>query len=426
MNTVILDKSLEQLASKIFPFCNRLETVTYMAPAGSGKRTLMKIALSNNKLMGRYIKNPDSYIFIFVDTEDLVGTLQTDYLRLMILQLQKKLGIKGASSHIEDYYILETLRTLLKKAIEKYKVVWVINNIEYLLSRYPSLFDNFLSIKHEFNERCSFVYLSTVNIASGSILKTIRDGKFELTKNMLFHPIMDNNEAIKYATEYSKTCKGNLTREEIKELINIVGGHVLTIRTAIDRLTVMSKNSTKPNIHKLFSDYHLSVVCADIWSFLNDKEKEYLISISTKNKDFKLQEDTYSRYLIETCVIKKEWSGWSIFSRLFHQFVQSQPYVSDIIYDDESKQLMWRVKSLEDIFTKNEYAVLELLVKQDEHIVSRDEIAITLWGEEHLEKYSDWAIDKTISLIRKKLIAVGLSEGNIVTVKKRGFKWTKV
>lgn len=422
MKAVILKTSLKQLANKIFPFASRLESVTYMAPAGSGKRTLMKHALSDTNLIRDYFKVLHTYLFVFVDTEDLVGVSQIDYLRLMRVQLHKELKTENTLSHSADEFVLESLRTMMKTTVKKYKIIWIINNIEYLLSHYPSLFDNLLSLKHEFPDSCSFVFLSTINVASESVLKKVRDSKFEITKNLAYHPILSHEEAIKFAYAYARVQGSPYSRSEIEELCNLTGGHVLTIRIAVDRLTQLSRESAKPSVFRVLDDYHVDVVCADIWTYLHEEERDYLYEI-TRNKNYALPMNAYARYLIKTGLIKKTTSGWVIFSKLFEQFIRTQPNVTRVAFNTETNQLMWRVKSLEDVFTKQEYSVLELLVKREEEIVSRDDIADTLWGEKSYDKYSDWAIDKTVSMVRKKLLAVGLSEGSIKTVKKRGFKW---
>src|SRR3989344_4334941 len=51
--------------------------------------------------------------------------------------------------------------------------------------------------------------------------------------------------------------------------------------------------------------------------------------------------------------------------------------------------------------------------------VSRDEIGQILWGKSWESKYSDWAIDKTISRLRKKMTAKNYQ---IITVKNLGYE----
>jgi DNA-binding winged helix-turn-helix (wHTH) protein len=59
------------------------------------------------------------------------------------------------------------------------------------------------------------------------------------------------------------------------------------------------------------------------------------------------------------------------------------------------------------------------LLKTKNDITSRDEIAQTIWRAQWTEKYSDWAIDKLISKLKRKLT---FSKYEILTLKNRGYQ----
>jgi len=56
-----------------------------------------------------------------------------------------------------------------------------------------------------------------------------------------------------------------------------------------------------------------------------------------------------------------------------------------------------------DYLSGQELIAFTLFKKHEEEIVSKDLLAEVIWGEDWEEKYSDWAIDKLVSNIRKKL-----------------------
>lgn len=70
--------------------------------------------------------------------------------------------------------------------------------------------------------------------------------------------------------------------------------------------------------------------------------------------------------------------------------------------------------------TQNEERILTILKDNRGAVVSRDIIAKTMWGSNYLEKYSEWAIEKVISRIRKKLNAQK-SELKLITYKSDGY-----
>ena len=79
---------------------------------------------------------------------------------------------------------------------------------------------------------------------------------------------------------------------------------------------------------------------------------------------------------------------------------------------------------MKQILTENEIEIYSLLKRSLGEIVPRGVIAEILWGDDVLEKYSDWAIDQSIHRLRKKLEGLE-SVYEVVTKKGRGFILTR-
>lgn len=73
--------------------------------------------------------------------------------------------------------------------------------------------------------------------------------------------------------------------------------------------------------------------------------------------------------------------------------------------------------------TSQEINLIRFLQKNIGKPVSRDEIAEVLWGKSWNTKYSDWAIDKAISRLRKNIISENYK---IITVKNLGYELIKL
>lgn len=70
-------------------------------------------------------------------------------------------------------------------------------------------------------------------------------------------------------------------------------------------------------------------------------------------------------------------------------------------------------------FSKSQRKVIEYLKEHTGALVTKDDLAKILWGEDWADRYSDWAIDQLISTLREKL-AAAKHDGRIVTKKGEG------
>lgn len=75
-----------------------------------------------------------------------------------------------------------------------------------------------------------------------------------------------------------------------------------------------------------------------------------------------------------------------------------------------------------DVLSRQEQKIYIEMRRRANSIISRDEIATILWKEKSYDKYSDWAIDKMISRLRKRLILSGSSACAIKTLKGKGYQ----
>ncbi|MBN2101202.1 winged helix-turn-helix domain-containing protein [Candidatus Dojkabacteria bacterium] len=94
---------------------------------------------------------------------------------------------------------------------------------------------------------------------------------------------------------------------------------------------------------------------------------------------------------------------------------------STISIDLDTGEIFHRGKRLSSPLSYTEIKILRHFNDNMDKLVTRDDIAKILWGKDFHEEYSDWAISKAISRIRKK-IKDNAPYKHIVTLKNRGFK----
>ena len=167
----------------------------------------------------------------------------------------------------------------------------------------------------------------------------------------------------------------------------------------------------------------LQTICKDIWNNFSDDDKDFLKNV-VRTKRIPLNMLPKIDYFLKTGVITKVKDDYLIFGNIFQEFISNQISHQKLIYDFNLNQIFYGSKSCGDKFTFQEFKLLVYFIRKNRQVISRDEIAQAIWGKNYVEKYSDWSIDKLISVIRRKLSEIGFPSQNLITLKKRGFSFT--
>lgn len=102
-------------------------------------------------------------------------------------------------------------------------------------------------------------------------------------------------------------------------------------------------------------------------------------------------------------------------------------YLADLITRERGEafaitesRVRFRGEDLTNVFSRAERRILELLYTHQDSSVSRDRVGQAFWNEGWEEKYSDWALDKVVSRLRKKVQSIGIPL-TIITARGKGY-----
>jgi DNA-binding winged helix-turn-helix (wHTH) protein len=80
-------------------------------------------------------------------------------------------------------------------------------------------------------------------------------------------------------------------------------------------------------------------------------------------------------------------------------------------------------KLMVNSLNETELNIYKIFKSNKGRLVTRDQVAKTIWGNNFEEQYSDWAIDQTISRFRKKIGTFHILKESVKTIKGKGYKW---
>jgi hypothetical protein len=138
-----------------------------------------------------------------------------------------------------------------------------------------------------------------------------------------------------------------------------------------------------------------------IWSKFTAREQKIIRGVHIGTIQDK---DTVSHefeYLMRVGVVRKTDRGYTLGIPLLAVAIERETRrdVLRTVYD----KILLGSKDITSLFSRQEKQLLSVFLASKKKIISRENIAKTVWGEAWEDKYSDWAIDRIVYRIRTKL-----------------------
>src|SRR3990167_9129427 len=184
-----------------------------------------------------------------------------------------------------------------------------------------------------------------------------------------------------------------LTQSQKEKVRYFSGGNAGLIKTLVMQISEQ-KNWQEPDMDDEKLIWRISRLFFGLTEEQLSKFKNFKNFTST-NKDFKVLRDF----------------GYLVFEK-----GQSKPFtpLCELFLSEK------KIDNLNNLLTDSEAKILDKMLINKDKYISREELARLIWGPNFLNHYSDYALDKHISNLRKKLTQ-NQSEIQIKTLKGRGF-----
>jgi len=426
INYPLPKKSLEQIAKTIFTTIKNRDCLTCLCVAGTGRRTLLNFYLKERNFIRNILGDSfDKTVFVYVNLDNAVDMTNESVFKTFSEALFLEMKIRNIKTdRNETHDLLATIKTNLELLIKKqYYVVFLLNDFEYLFHFSDTIFRNLESILAVNKSEINFAFFSTLNLLKEESLAKLHNLKYAITQNIHYRPVLTAEDSQYIIDKIATGLKLELDIKTKKILIDLCCGHPQLIKYSIYLIKEL-ENKAADLRFILVNDIQLLNICNDVWRNFNQEEKEILIHVFKTGK-IPSQLKKYADFLINTNILRlKSDSTYTIFCGLFSHFIYNQIPKNKLIFEEKTNQLFLGAKSIGNRFTFQESKMLIHFIKNENKTISRDEVAQILWGKNYIESYSDWSIDKLISVLRKKMNQVGFSSKSLITLKKRGFSFT--
>lgn len=305
------------------------------------------------------------------------------------------------------------------------------------LQNLPTSFFNSLRALRAVNKfKFSYIFVDDVNLAQIYDQEKIGDLYDLVTNIMLWIPLPSREEADKIMENCATLFGAKLKKEQKDSVWENTRGHASLTKYTILYMVENDLDTIDPAEAVMNS-----AIKARIQKILNSlTEGEFavidLISHGTDTQEALSDFEEDVRRLLRSGIVEKKDDGSvEVFSPLISAYVlktttgkkrrkaastNNVSSSSRILLDNGDVFIDGTI--IDADLTKTEHDILKYMIKHANTIVTRDDIAEIMWPGNVKDRYSDWAIDRSISRLRKKLGDNAYSPKYIKTLRGRGFK----
>lgn len=413
----------QDITRELTEHLNKRDSVVFIGMRRVGISNFLRFFLYHKKIRTKF-GSLQKNLLIAIDLNDLIERTISSF---WILTLKRILDTVEASDF--NHKLKKYIENLFLDGIQSKNTFLLVENIKKALNKilaegvYPTIFfirfdrisesasaeflANLEGLKNSTNNKLSFVFTTSRGLNAVSP-KVFSHTLLSLAESEIFlKPASETDSKI--------VCDAYLNRYNLQipismesELIKLTGGYLQYLQLAL-----ISLNEPEIDIKKikdlsefLNNDERIKLQSEELWEDLIPGEQQALLEVLDGNQlDEKKLRD--AKYLIETGLIQKIKSGYKIFSPIFENFLKSK-----ILKGEGSNGKIE--------LSKKEHLLFSFLKENLGEICEREAIIEAVWPEEEALGVSDWAIDRLVARLRKKVKEEG--EFEIVTIKTRGFK----
>ncbi|OGM15012.1 hypothetical protein A3D84_01950 [Candidatus Woesebacteria bacterium RIFCSPHIGHO2_02_FULL_42_20] len=416
LNTAFTDDYIMQVSKQIFAPVTVGESVFCRWFPGHGMTVrMMQIFSDESFLKIGFGEKYGKTILVRIDASDFA----IDPLHLFFMYVKKKLADELSkfkiTSNVKEanfarrtpptVFIIQEIGNMCIKAVDKgFDVVFIIEvgNFKSKLER--ELFSAWARIVER--------HLDKIHThINGENRKLLDRGALPavLIQSMITVALPDKKECDHYVNYYEKLWAMKLSTRQINKIFEVCGHDSWLIKEALRGI------KDAKSVNDLVVDPNLLLKAKIQYELYGDGEKEVMETMFIKGKIPKSME----KIALELENVNF-WGKDRKIMRIIEQVIVQRGAAGELNINPKDEKLYLGSIDISQKLSPIENKILAHLFEGEGKIVGRDAVAKLIWESRMEDKYSDWAIDKTISRLRKKL-SLYTNLYTITTKKKKGF-----
>ncbi|KKT72707.1 MAG: hypothetical protein UW69_C0083G0004 [Microgenomates group bacterium GW2011_GWA2_44_7] len=398
---------LKRIEPLIFGSLKRAEHGIFIwFPTGAKSTSLLALLSLIEKKYDKYLQ---SHLIFYIDASSVPEPSSLPLVQYMFAQMTGK-NLTAPSEKSELTFIHEIFKPYLLNLSKKKHVSFIVDKLEVYpdqeIKKLLRIFD-YLQAQN----RGKILFQLHVRRHRGWPEIAFESGMTSLVQNIHYVSLPTEEEAKQAIDDYLKVNnKALISSATLKTVMAICGTHPMLLRSA---LRLIERGVGELSSISLLASPEILERARLAWLELGLDDQEAALKVLKG-------EGVYSeagKRLLDIGFFRSGNGQLDVNGIIFRQVARiSQP--SDSMTDNLIKDIQQS-----RFLSPSEKRVLELFIKNQHSLCSRDMIAEAIWGNEALGKFSNWAIDRVVSRLRSKLPLVGLPEKTIETLRGKGYRW---
>lgn len=359
----------------------------------TGRSVFFRSLVETNKKLLDEVIDRNQFDFIFIDRYS-PDKSPDEYQNFIFTTLSQSRFLKNKSkSVIQNNSYRTGLKKQLSELNEDYRIVVTIFAIEEYAKRAPEFIKVISQLyKTDWGPHHKLVFFfpnSPIILKHEALIPihTILHTKVD------YFPLLDQEEMDYTRKRFEELEYFTLSDEVHKEIAELSGGHYSLYKA----------------IGKAYAEKRIELNKQDLKT--DPQIREILKEILLSGKEFaKDDQDLFSNNTLESIglIRNKKFTIPLLPIKKDNLFVNKDPPKNMEIRDELSPQ---------------ELLIFDFLNQRLGKIVTKEDIAKRIWGEDWIDKYSEQALDKTISRLRKKITSSeNSSKFRLTTIRNRGIR----
>lgn len=415
----ILEKSQQGINTSLLEF------------SGSGKPSHIKYLIRNIGQLPFYNKK---HLFLFLDLKTLITSFDVALKELISFiplyfsefvasELLEKSNKLGDSKYLDP----SALISLFHEAIVKYhhNITIIVDHSDLIFEskkKNRELLDAILTIKRVNPMGISFIFLNAKDFDLNNLSVDVSENFLPMyLQNQVFlkDTPFDLSSTKRLFSNMSEATNHVFKEEFIKKVSDIALPDPSIIKTIAQK--AVSDSSFQDSFLKEEDSLKLYVMIGK--EVLEVRYMKIINNLSSSSLRFILGDISEpTEYLINSGIVYKDKNTYVLLNPLFEMFVQlNKEKLNGILstLEGDSSTREGLDSEVLDILSGKELKIFRLLDSKKGEVVSRDDIAKAIWGDNSESEYSDWALDQSLSRLRSKLRDIGYTH-TIKTLKGDG------